>query len=230
MKCTLHPYQREDTNKLTSQPSTALFLDCGLGKTLITLTAVSELTADLDCKGVLIVAPLNVMFMTWPLEIQKWGHTKWLSFSLLHGKDRLSKLEDKVSIHLVNYEGLKDLGHWLNRRTVDEWPFDTVVWDELTKMKCHTTKRFKLWKKIVPKFKRRIGLTGTPTPNGLLDLYAQILMVDGGEALGTSYTRYRDTYFHQIDYLGFKAGIPGMGKIRDIFGRVIIARMFDDSL
>jgi SNF2 family DNA or RNA helicase len=199
-----HPYQSEAIDFIAGQPSTAIFGDCGIGKTIITLSAVSRMLTDFDIKGVLIVAPLRVARMTWPLEIEEWPEFDWMEYALLHGPQKAKRLrESKAPIFLINYEGLIWLAGELKRVNHKDWPFDMVVWDELTKMKSHTSSRFKKWKKFLRFFKYKVGLTGTPMSNGYLDLWAQFYSLDGGEALGTTFTGYRNRFFEQADYMGF---------------------------
>ncbi len=142
-----HPYQSEAIDFIAGQPSTAIFGDCGIGKTIITLSAVSRMLTDFDIKGVLIVAPLRVARMTWPLEIEEWPEFDWMEYALLHGPQKAKRLrESKAPIFLINYEGLIWLAGELKRVNHKNWPFDMVVWDELTKMNSHTSSRFKKWK------------------------------------------------------------------------------------
>lgn len=198
----LHPYQKEAFDFITSRPYSALFLDMGLGKTLITLKAIERLIIDMEVKAVLIVAPLRVARLTWPMEIAKWPELSWLSYTILHGSKKSDRLKGSNFVYLINYEGLVWLAEELKKMPVEKWPFDMIIWDELTKMKASGTQRFKKVKQLLPKFKRRLGLTGTPAPNGLADLYGQMYVVDCGESLGTSSNRFMMRYFKK-DYMGF---------------------------
>jgi len=198
-----HSYQLAAIDFIDDQPAAAIFGDCGIGKTIITLSAVSRLLTDFDIKGVLIVAPLRVARMTWPLEIEEWPEFDWMNYSLLHGPNKAERLKDNSQIFLINYEGLLWLETHLKKIKPQDWPFDMIVWDELTKMKSHTSTRFKKWKKFLRFFKRRVGLTGTPMSNGYIDLWAQFYALDIGESLGTTFTGYRNRFFEQADFMGF---------------------------
>lgn len=192
MKAILHDYQDYCVNFILSHDSSALLLDMGLGKTLISLTAIKELK-DFDLLGkCLIIAPLTVAKDTWPKEIEKWDHLKGLSSSLIIGskKQRLAALEAEADISIINKENFV----WLTENY--KWDFDTVVIDELSGFKATNTKRFKAMRKVRPKVKRMVGLTGTPAPNSLLDLWPQMYTVDRGESLGKSVTRFRETFFY----------------------------------
>ncbi|MCW2279889.1 DEAD/DEAH box helicase [Lactococcus lactis] len=192
MKAILHDYQDYCVNFILSHDSSALLLDMGLGKTLISLTAIKELK-DFDLLGkCLIIAPLTVAKDTWPKEIEKWDHLKGLSSSLIIGskKQRLAALEAEADISIINKENFV----WLTEN--HKWDFDTVVIDELSGFKATNTKRFKAMRKVRPKVKRMVGLTGTPAPNSLLDLWPQMYTVDRGESLGKSVTRFRETFFY----------------------------------
>ena len=181
-----HDYQEYATDFILKNPISVLFLDMGLGKTVITLTALSKM------KGrVLIIAPLRVAQNTWPDEIEKWDHTKGLTYSVAVGseKERIAALKKKAFIHIINRENVG----WL----VDSglFDFDTVVIDELSSFKSYAAKRFKKLNSVRKQIKRIIGLTGTPTSNGLMDLWAQFKIMDGGKRLGRYISNYRDRYF-----------------------------------
>lgn len=198
MKAVLHDYQDYCVNFVLSHESSALLLDMGLGKTLISLTAIKELS-DFGLLGkCLIIAPLTVAKDTWPKEIIKWDHLKDLTSSLILGKqkDRLAALEAEADIYIVNKENFV----WLTEN--HKWDFDTVIIDELSGFKATNTKRFKAMRKIRPKVKRMVGLTGTPAPNSLLDLWPQMYTVDRGESLGSSVTKFRTTYFYPAQSSG----------------------------
>ncbi|MDN5445946.1 MAG: DEAD/DEAH box helicase [Lactococcus lactis] len=164
----------------------------GLGKTLVSLTAIKELK-DFGLLGkTLIIAPLTVAKDTWPKEIIKWDHLEGLTSSLIIGdkKTRLAALSTTADIYIINKENFV----WLTEN--HKWDFDTVIIDELSGFKATNTKRFKAMRKIRPKVKRMVGLTGTPAPNSLLDLWPQMYTVDRGESLGSSVTKFRTTYFY----------------------------------
>lgn len=192
MKAILHDYQDYCVNFILSHDSSALLLDMGLGKTLISLTAIKELK-DFGLLGkCLIIAPLTVAKDTWPKEIVKWDHLKGLTSSLIIGskKQRLAALESEADIYITNKENFV----WLTEN--HKWDFDTMVIDELSGFKATNTKRFKAMRKVRPKVKRMVGLTGTPAPNSLLDLWPQMYTVDMGGSLGKSVTQFRESFFY----------------------------------
>lgn len=164
-----------------------------MGKTITTLTALTQLLEAGKSEKVLIIAPLRVARDTWPEEIVKWDHTKRLQFEVLVGppKKREAALERQAEIYIINRENLP----WLVKHVGRHWPFDTVIIDELSSFKNHQSKRFKALRKVRPQIKRIAGLTGTPAPNSLLDLWAPYRLLDQGKRLGTRVTTYRETYF-----------------------------------
>ena len=172
----------------------AVFLDMGLGKTSITLTALNDLLFDyFDAHRILVVAPLRVARNTWSDEIEKWDHLKDLQFSIAVGTEaeRLSALKRQADIYIINRENLQ----WLIEKSDVPFDFDMVVIDELSSFKNHQAKRFKSLMKVRPKVKRMVGLTGTPSSNGLMDLFAEFKILDMGARLGRFIGQYRMTYF-----------------------------------
>lgn len=199
-----HPYQEYATRAIAERPSVGLFLDMGLGKTVITLTAISELLSGsrVDMvKKVLIIAPLRVAQTTWSGEAAKWEHTGHLRISKVLGSKpvRIKALSASADIYIINRENVPWLVDYYcgdnSSFNGNDWPFDMVVIDELSSFKSHKSKRFKAIKSVLPHIGRLVGLTGTPTPNGLLDLWPQIYLLDGGERLGRFITHYRNRYF-----------------------------------
>lgn len=191
-KADLHEYQKYCVDFIITHPVAALFLDLGLGKTVTTLTAVNELMYDrFEISKVLIIAPLRVAQTTWSDEIQKWSHLENLRVSKVLGtpSERNAALGEDADIYIINRENVD----WLvSNHTFD---FDMVVIDELSSFRNHQSKRYKALRKVRPAVKRIVGLTGTPAPNGLIDLWAEINILDMGERLGRFITRYRETYF-----------------------------------
>ncbi len=189
-----HKYQEHAINKVIETPYCGLFLDMGLGKTVITLTAIDELINNrLEAEKVLIIAPLRVAKMTWSAEIEKWEHIKHLKLVKVLGtqKQRLAALEEDADIYITNRENTA----WLVEQYGRAWPFDMVVIDELSSFKSNNSKRFKALRKVRPLAKRVVGLTGTPAPNSLIDLWPQMYLLDRGERLGKTITAYRSLYF-----------------------------------
>ncbi|WP_334105098.1 DEAD/DEAH box helicase [Muricomes intestini] len=200
-----HGYQVFSTEFILEHKSAGLFLECGLGKSVITLTAIVELMYNMfDVSKVLVIAPLRVADTTWQDEIEKWEHLKCLKISKVLGskKNRIMALYKKADVYTINRENVP----WLVDFYKNDWPFDMVVIDELSSFKSPSAKRFRALKKVRHKIKRIIGLTGTPAPNGLLDIWSQIYLLDRGERLGRTFTGYRSRYFHPQKYIN--GGIP----------------------
>lgn len=177
----------------------ALLLDPGLGKTSIVLSAFSFLLKARTAKRALVVAPLRVCQSVWPVEAQKWADFAGLRVVVLHGKDKEERLKQDADIYVINPEGL---GWLLSGGRLKSLGADTLIVDESTKFKHTNTARFKMLKPILSTFRRRWILTGTPAPNGLLDLFGQIYLLDLGNALGRYVTHYRNTYFRPVGFGG----------------------------
>lgn len=189
-----HEYQSFATEFIVKNAISALFLEMGLGKSVTTLTAIDKLMYDhFEISRVLIIAPLRVAVSTWPSEIEKWNHLNRLSYSVVVGneKERRQALRKKADIYIINRENID----WLVNKSGFYLEFDMLVIDELSSFKSYSAKRFKSLLKIRPNFKRVVGLTGTPSSNGLMDLWAEFRILDLGERLGRYITHYRNTYF-----------------------------------
>lgn len=194
MKYSPHDYQRYATNFIINSPISAVLLEMGLGKSVISLSAINELMLDyFDVSRTLVIAPLRVAISTWPEEIKKWEHLKYLSYSVVTGseKERLDALKKPAHIYIINRENVD----WLITKSGFKWFFDMVVIDELSSFKSYQAKRFKSLLKARPKVKRIVGLTGTPSSNGLMDLWAEFRLLDMGERLGRYITHYRQNFF-----------------------------------
>ena len=194
MKYKPHEYQDYATNFILENPTSAVFLEMGLGKSVITLTAIFDLCLDsFEIGKVLVIAPLRVARDTWPTEINKWEHLKGLKFSTAIGteQERMSALRKPASVYLINRENVD----WLVNKSGLPFDYDMVVIDELSSFKSHSAKRFKSLMKVRPKVKRIVGLTGTPSANGLIDLWAEFRLLDFGQRLGRFIGKYRDDYF-----------------------------------
>lgn len=194
MKFSPHEYQQFAIDFILKNPVAALLLDMGLGKTSITLTAINELLFNrFEVHKVLVVAPLRVARNTWGTEIEKWDHLKALTYSIVVGteQERKAALQAPVDIYIINRENVE----WLVEKSGEVLDFDMLVVDELSSVKNHQTKRFKALMKMRPMFKRVVGLTGTPSSNGLMDLFAEFKILDMGERLGRFIGQYRNTYF-----------------------------------
>ena len=194
MRYVAHNYQNYAKDFILAHKVSALFLDCGLGKTITTLTAINELMYDsFEISKVLIIAPLRVAQSTWKDEIEKWDHLNLLRYSIVVGdkKERLKALKQNSDIYIINRENVD----WLVTKSGIDFNFDMLVIDELSSFKSHTSKRFKSLLKIRPYFERVVGLTGTPSSNGLMDLWAEFRVLDLGERLSRYITHYRNEYF-----------------------------------
>ncbi|MCK1237888.1 DEAD/DEAH box helicase [Streptococcus uberis] len=194
MKYYPHDYQRYATDFIINNPISAVLLEMGLGKSVISLSAINELMLDyFDVSRTLVIAPLRVAISTWPDEIKKWDHLKYLSYSVVTGseKERLDALKKPAHIYVINRENVD----WLITKSGFKWFFDMVVIDELSSFKSYQAKRFKSLLKARPKVKRIVGLTGTPSSNGLMDLWAEFRLLDMGERLGRYITHYRQNFF-----------------------------------
>ena len=189
-----HNYQSYAIDYIETHPVAAVLLDMGLGKTVISLTAIADLLFDsFEAHRILVVAPLRVARDTWPAEISKWQHLKHLTFAVAVGtvKERKAALSAGADITIINRENLG----WLIDSSGYEFDYDMVIIDELSSFKNHKSKRFQSLMKVRPKVKRIIGLTGTPSSNGLMDLWAEFKLLDFGERLGRFITHYRNNYF-----------------------------------
>lgn len=194
MKYQPHEYQSYATNFILDHPVSAVFLQMGLGKSVITLTAIQEMIYDrFEVNRVLVIAPLRVARDTWPAEIEKWDHLRGLKYSVAIGTERERKaaLMRNTDIHIINRENVQ----WLIEKSGLPFNYDMVVIDELSSFKSHQAQRFKALTKVRPQVRRIVGLTGTPSSNGLMDLWAQFRILDMGKRLGRFITRYRETYF-----------------------------------
>jgi SNF2 family DNA or RNA helicase len=194
MKYIPHPYQDHATKHIIDNPSSGLFLEMGLGKTVATITAIDTLMFDLcEVSKVLVIAPKRVAEEVWSTEIEKWDHLQHFRISKVLGTERQRKeaLKAKADIYVINRENVV----WLVAHYGGSLPFDMLVIDELSSFKSAKSARFKALRIVVPGIKRVVGLTGTPVPNGLLDLWPQMYLLDQGQRLGKTLTSYREKYF-----------------------------------
>lgn len=202
MKFNPHNYQTHGIDYVMKNPYCGLFLDMGLGKTVITLTAIDRLlNEEFEAQKVLVIAPKKVAEDTWARESQKWDHLRHLRLSIILGteRQRIEALRAKADIYIINRENVA----WLVTYLGGAWPFDTVVGDELSSFKNPQAQRFKALRTVRPKMRRFIGLTGTPAPNGLEDLWSQLYLLDQGERLGKTITGYRNEYFTKTPYVNY---------------------------
>lgn len=216
-----HAYQEVATQFILDHPYCGLFLDMGLGKSVITLTAIQALRDEyFDMEKCLVIAPKRVALETWPQEIEKWDHIN-LRVSMVTGSAvaRRRALRKDADVYITT----RDLVIWLVNELRYMWPFDTLVIDELSSFKNPSAKRFRALRKVRPHIKRVIGLTGTPKPNSYMDLWSELYLLDEGERLGRTVTSYRSTYFDAEHWGGFtsytiRSGMDQaiQGKIKDI--------------
>ena len=218
---TPHPYQRYCIDRVVKDQAIGLFLDMGLGKTVITLSAIMELKyGRFAVNKVLVIAPKKVAEATWQQEAAKWDFLRNLRFATVLGsaKNRIKELYRPADIYVINRENVD----WLVDYYKNDWPFDMVVVDESSSFKSHRAKRFKALASIRPHIRRIVELTGTPSPNSLMDLWSQLYLLDGGARLGKYYTHFRDRFFdpgkrtREVIY----SYDPKVGAQQSIMGRI----------
>ena len=198
----MHRYQNQACGFVEANPIAALFIDMGLGKTIITLTALCDLILDYAVVSkVLIIAPLRVARDTWPNELKKWEHLENLDMSVMVGsvQQRIAALKTPALLYVINRENMKWLVDYYEENDMT-WDFDTVVIDELSSFKNEKTQRWKALWKVRPMCRRMIGLTGTPAPNGMQDIFCEMKMLDKGARLGRFITRFRERFFYPVSY------------------------------
>lgn len=224
MKWIAHNFQIKAAKFLLDHGGAGLWLDPGLGKTSITLAAISALHKANNLQRALVIAPLRVAQLVWPAERAKWDEFRHLKMNLLHGPGKRDSMELSRDIDLVNPEGLP----WLVREAAQfrKWPWDVLVVDESTKFKNWSAQRTKLLRGVLDRFERRWTLTGTPTPNGLQDVFSQAYIMDGGAALGPYITHFRSRFMIQGGYLGYE-WFPREGAWEEVAARLapIIMRL-----
>ena len=195
-----HKYQKNAVKFVIQNAGAALFLDPGLGKTSIFIAAFKILKKEKLVRKALVIAPLRVCYLVWPKELAKWKDFDGLTMEILHGKDKEKNLHKPADIYIINPEGLE----WLLKQDIKKLGFDILGVDESSKFKASNTKRFKLLKAVLHLFKRRIIMTGSPSPNSMMDLFSQIYIVDGGASLGKFITHYRNNYFYPSGFGGYE--------------------------
>ena len=221
MRYVPHDYQRYATDFILAHPEAAVLLDMGLGKSVISLTAIWELCLNrFEISRVLVIAPLRVARDTWPAEIQKWDHLRGLTYSVVVGteKERRAALMRSASVFIINRENIQ----WLVEDSGIPFTFDMIVIDELSSFKSWQAKRFESLLKVRPDVKRIVCLTGTPSSNGLMDLWAEFRILDLGKRLGRFITHYRDAFFlpdkrNQQQIFTYK---PRPGAEEEIYRRI----------
>lgn len=230
----LHEYQKKAVEHIITHNYCGLFLEMGLGKTVSTLTAVEKLMYDyLEVNSVLVIAPKRVAETVWAEEAQNWEHLQHLTFSKIIGteRQRLEAFHKKADIHIISRDNIA----WLCGICASNLPYDMLVIDELSSFKNHQSQRFKALRLARPWIKRVVGLTGTPAPNGLIDLWSQIYLMDRGERLGKTITKYRSTYFtpgRSNGYVVYNYNLQGGAEqaIRNKIGDICISMQAQDYL
>ena len=215
------PYQKMGMELICRKPAVALMMDMGMGKTATTLAAIEELMYDrFEVEKALVIAPLRVALTTWPDECAEWDQLSGLRVVTVTGslKERLSALAADADIYTINRENVV----WLVEHYGREWPFDMVVIDESSSFKNSQSKRFKALRRIRPRIKRLVELTGTPAPNGLIDLWSQVYLLDSGERLGKTIGEYRRRWFRPGAGCGHVVydWVPVKGADKEIYGKI----------
>lgn len=225
-----HPYQTFCIDQLLVRPRLGLFLEMGLGKTVITLTALKLLKYDrLQVCKALVIAPKKVAEGTWSNECEKWDHLRSLRVSMVLGteRQRLRALAVDADLYVTNRDNVS----WLCKLCGNDWPFDMVICDEFSSFKSRQANRWKDLKRQLPRINRLVGLTGTPAPNGLEDLWAQVYLLDEGQRLGKTWHAYQERYFSYNPYrheLKEKHGAEE--AVRELIGDICLSMRSDDYL
>lgn len=233
MKYKPHEYQSYCIQRIIDDKAVGLFLDMGLGKTVITLTAVNDLKYNrFEIQRCLVIAPKKVAEATWSKEAEKWDHLKHLRISKILGTEskRIRAVNTPADVYVVNRENVP----WLVDHYRNDWKFDMVVVDELSSFKSNKAKRFKCLTWVRPHIKKFVGLTGTPAPNGMMDLWAQVYLLDNGERLGKTITAYRQAYFIQNTHGGnfstFEEKQEAAEEIRQRISDICISMKAEDYI
>ena len=225
----LHPYQHRMIDFIYNTPKCAVWAGLGLGKTVTTLTAITDLLDSFSVSKVLIIAPLRVANSVWHIEAKRWSHTKDLKFSIVTGseKERISALFKSADIYVINRENVQ----WLVEHYKTKWPYDLVVIDESSSFKSASSQRFKALKKVRTLTDRMVQLTGTPSPNGLIDVWSQMFLLDGGERLGKTMSAYKMRFF-EAGYNGYSfKPVKNADKIiHKLIDDIVISLNVDDYL
>ena len=225
----LHSYQRKAVDFILSEERCMLALEMGLGKSVSTLTAICDMLDGFTASKVLVIAPLRVANSVWAQETRLWAHLNHLRVSVCTGseKARRAALSVDADVYVINRENVM----WLAQNYGKNWPFDTVVIDESSSFKNSSSKRFKALRKMLPHIERMVLLTGTPSPNGLLDLWAQMYLIDYGERLGRTLTGYKQRFF-EPDFMGYKFSLRSGAdeKIHRLVSDKVIHMSADDYL
>lgn len=226
----LHHYQDSALNVILNKKKCALFLDMGLGKTATALTAIHDLYYNFEVEKILIIAPLRVANNVWHKEIENWEHLRELDIAIATGSlnQRLSSINLNKTITLINKENVP----WLVEEYKSKWKWDMVIIDESSSFKSAKSKRFRALKKIIKYIKSMVLLSGTPSPNGMMDLWSQIYLIDQGERLGKTITNYRQRFFISDGYRNYSYRLkPGAKEqIMELIKDICISMTSEDYL
>ncbi len=224
----LHHYQNSALDVVLNKKKCALFLDMGLGKTTTTLTAIYDLYYNFSVERILVIAPLKVANNVWHKEAQKWEHLQELDIAIATGSvnERLSAINSNKTITLINKENVP----WLIEKC--KWKWDMVVIDESSSFKSAKAKRFRALKKVMKYIRSIVLLSGTPSPNGMMDLWSQMYLIDQGERLGRTITNYRQRFFVPDGYMGYNYKLkPGAKEqIMELIKDVCVTMTAEDYL
>ena len=225
-----HEYQKNAVKFVVETGSCQLWLDPGLGKTSITLQAIKALKAAGQAKKILVLAPLRPAHAVWPVEVKKWVNFENMSLSVLHGPGKDKKLIDDSFIHVLNFDGLDWFSH--SCRKLNHFPYDVLIVDEISYLKNTKTQRFKALWPLLDRFKRRVGLTGSPAPNSLMDIFGPMLTIDRGATFGRFVSHFRMEFFFQSGYGGYTWSLlPGAeAKIHDRLKGKVLRMSSEDYL
>lgn len=227
-----HPYQRYCIHRVVTDPYLGLFLDMGLGKTVITLTGVNDLMYNrFSVRRTLVVAPKKVAEATWTDEAARWEHLRLLRVQTVLGteRQRLRALSTPADVYVIG----RDVVSWLVDHYRQAWPFDMMVLDELSSFKNPSSERFKAIRRVRPRVQRVLGLTGTPAPNGLLDLWAQVYLLDQGQRLYPKFEQFRTRFFDRVprgDFHTYASKIGADDAIRQAIVDICISMKAEDYL
>jgi SNF2 family DNA or RNA helicase len=235
MRKDMRGYQKRGTEFIKKTRRCGLFLDMGLGKTVVTLTAVADLLAGGTVTRVLLVAPKRPAEAVWRQEARKWQHTKHLTFKLLMGNERkrLLALNSQAQVHIINVDNLRWLLRVLkSRQRRQGWPYDMLVVDESSLFKSPKSKRFSQFRHYIKRFDRRVILTGTPRPKSLLDVWSQMFIVDEGQRLGAQVDRFRSRFFSSAGFkgYGYEPDDDAEAKIINLISPVVLTMRAEDYL
>ena len=225
----LHEYQNRAVNFILENKKVALLLDMGLGKTVSSLTALVDLLDSMSVNKILIIAPLRVANTVWHVEAENWQHTKGLKINICTGseKNRRAQLHKSADVYVINRENVE----WIVELYGKKWPFDCVIIDESSSFKSPSSRRFKALKKTVALTEYCVLLTGTPSPNGLLDLWSQFYLLDHGARLGRTMTAYKQRFF-KSDFMGYKYELRkgASDEIYSLIADITLSMQADDYI